>query len=179
MGMREPPIVLQSPFNSTLETGIRAVTLLDAFYPRRWGLMEMTWFDHLVVHTGDLSTAHAQPGYEAPTSLHPALPNRVGELLVRRPVIERSLRAMQRVHLVEAYETNEGLSFGSSEEAPSFLECLQSAYSVALKERAIWLAGRFRDMDSDDIKYLIEDRIGRWTAEFQSDDRNLVSGRPT
>ncbi|ASW08115.1 hypothetical protein CKA34_11300 [Rhizobium sp. 11515TR] len=153
--------------------------MLNAFYPRRWGLIEMTWFDHLVVHTGDLSTPRARPGYEAPSSLHPDLPNRVGELLVRRPLIERSLRAMQRVHLVEAYDTDEGLLFGSSEEAPSFLECLQSTYSVALKERAAWLAARFRDMDVDDIKFLVEDRIGRWTAEFQNDDRGPSTGLPT
>jgi hypothetical protein len=37
------------PFNSTLETGIRALVVLEAFYPRRCDLMEMTWLDHLVV----------------------------------------------------------------------------------------------------------------------------------
>lgn len=177
--MREPQPVSQSPFNSVLETGIRAVTVLDAFHPRTWGLIEMTWLDHLVVHTGDLSTARALPGYEAPKSLHPDLPNRVAELLVRRPLVEQSLRAMQRLHLVEAYETADGLSFGSTEEAPSFLECLQTTYSVALKERAAWLARRFIDRDSEDIKHLIEDRIGRWTAEFQTDVGSASAGWTT
>jgi hypothetical protein len=42
------------PFNSPLETGIRALVLLEAFYPRQCDLIEMTWLDHLVVHTADL-----------------------------------------------------------------------------------------------------------------------------
>ena len=76
------------PFNSTLETGIRALVVLEAFHPRRCDLMEMTWLDHLVVHTGDLD------GEDVPESLHPDLPNRAGELLVRRQLVERSLRLM-------------------------------------------------------------------------------------
>jgi hypothetical protein len=43
-----------SLFNSHLETGIRALVLLDALHPRSCDLTEMTWFDHLVVHTSDL-----------------------------------------------------------------------------------------------------------------------------
>ena len=97
------------PFNSTLETGIRALVVLDAMYPRRCDLMEMTWLDHLVVHTGDLD------GDDVPESLHPDLPNRVGELLVRRPLVERSLRLMQQVHLIEVFDTEAGVEFGAGE----------------------------------------------------------------
>src|SRR5471032_1851709 len=93
------------PFNSTLETGIRALVVLEAFYPRRCDLLEMTWLDHLVVHTGDLD------GQDVPGSLHPDLPNRVGELLVRRQLVEKSLRMMQQVHLVEVFETEDGIAF--------------------------------------------------------------------
>ena len=37
-------------FNSPLETGIRALAILDAAYPRAFDLSEPTWLDHLVVH---------------------------------------------------------------------------------------------------------------------------------
>jgi hypothetical protein len=96
------------PFNSTLETGIRALVVLEAFHPRRCDLLEMTWLDHLVVHTGDLD------GHNVPQSLHPDLPNRAGELLVRRQLVEKSLRLMQRVHLVDVFETEGGIAFGAS-----------------------------------------------------------------
>jgi hypothetical protein len=158
------PALPAHPFNSTLETGIRALVLLDAFHPRRCDLLEVTWMDHLVVHTGDLD------GQGAPQSLHPDLPNRAGELLVRRQLVEKSLRLMQQVHLVEVFETEEGISFGASDDAPSYLDLLQAPYSVALKERARWMAGRFAGLKTNEIRSLVESRIGRWTADFRVED---------
>jgi hypothetical protein len=156
--------MLAHPFNSTLETGIRALVVLEAFYPRYCDLMELTWLDHVVVHTGDLD------GNDVPESLHPDLPNRTGELLVRRQLVERSLRMMQQMHLIEVFDTESGVQFGASEEAPSYLSLLQAPYSQALKDRARWVADRFSGMDTAQIKALIERRIGRWTAEFRADD---------
>jgi hypothetical protein len=155
---------LSHPFNSTLETGIRALVVLEAFYPRHCDLMELTWLDYVVVHTGDLD------GSDVPDSLHPDLPNRTGELLVRRQLVERSLRMMQQMHLVEILETESGVQFGASEEAPSYLALLQAPYSQALKDRARWVAKRFSGMDTAEIRALVESRIGRWTAEFRADD---------
>ena len=76
MGSVDRPAPSTHPFNSTLETGIRALVVLEAFHPRRCDLLEMTWLDHLVVHTGDLDDP------DAPSSLHPDLPNRAAELVV-------------------------------------------------------------------------------------------------
>lgn len=165
MGSLERPAVAPShPFNSTLETGIRALVLLEAFHPRRCDLLEMTWLDHLVVHTGDLD------GQDVPQSLHPDLPNRAGELLVRRQLVEKSLRLMQQVHLVDVFENEEGIAFGAGEDAPNYLDLLQAPYSVALKERARWMAGRFAGLQTEELRALIESRIGRWTADFRLDD---------
>lgn len=49
-------------FNSPLETGVRAVVVLNAAYPKAFDLSQVTWFDHLVVHTSDIG---------GPKSLHP------------------------------------------------------------------------------------------------------------
>lgn len=164
MASLEDSALEKHPFNSTLETGIRALVVLEAFYPRHCDLMEMTWFDHLVVHTSDIGEQ------DVPTSLHPDLPNRTGELLVRRQLVERSLRMMQQMHLVEVFETDAGIEFCASEEAPSYVGLLQTPYSRALKHRARWMADRFAQHESAEIRGLIEDRIGRWTAEFRADD---------
>ncbi len=70
-------------FNSALGTGLRALIVLDAFHPRACSTSELVWFDHLVVHTADL---------EGPDSLHPDLPSRAGELLVRRRLVDEGVR---------------------------------------------------------------------------------------
>ena len=150
------------PFNSALETGLRALVVLEAFHPRRCDLTEMTWLDHLVVHTADI-------GEGSPESLHPEVPNRAGELLVRRRLVEHSLRLMHQIHLVEIEDTEDGIVFGASEEAPSFLDLLRAPYTVELKRRAEWLAGRFVGLSSAEIKSVVEARVGRWTAEFQAE----------
>lgn len=152
------------PFNSALETGIRALVVLEAFHPRRFDLLEMTWLDHLVVHTGDLDEI------EAPGSLHPDLPNRAAELVVRRPLVDKSLRLMQQLHLVDVFETEDGIMFGASEDAPIYLDLLQAPYSVALKERAQWLAERFADMPASEMRAQMDQRIGRWTADFRAEE---------
>ena len=157
------------PFNSTLETGIRSLMVLDALYPRQCDLIELTWLDHIVVHTGDFG------GDDVPESLHPDLPNRTGELLVRRQLVERSLRLMQQVHLVTVIDTETGVQFSASEEAPSYLNLLQSPYSVQLKRRAEWMAKTFGGLSSVKIRKLVEDKIGRWTAEFRQEE--TISGR--
>ena len=164
MASLENPISGRHPFNSTLETGIRALVVLEAFYPRRCDLIEITWLDHLVVHTGDLEVQ------DVPESLHPDLPNHTGELFVRRQLVERSLRLMQQMHLVDVFESEAGVEFCSSEEAPCYLELLKTPYSLALKERAKWMADRFAGLKTREMKEQIEKRIGRWTAEFRADE---------
>ncbi len=164
MAVLEQTVSGGHPFNSTLETGIRALVVLEAFHPRRCDLIEMTWLDHLVVHTGDLE------GQDAPESLHPDLPNRAGELLVRRQLVERGLRLMQQVHLVEVFETEAGIEFCASEEAPSYLDLLKAPYSLALKQRAQWMAYRFAGLEISEMRELIESKIGRWTAEFRANE---------
>ena len=153
------------PFNSMLETGIRALFVLEAFYPRRCDLLEMTLLDHLVVHTGDLN------GEDAPQSLHPDLPNRAGELVVRRQLVEKSLRMMQEGHLVDIFETDEGITLGASEDAPSYLDLLQAPYSLALKDRAQWIAHKFGDMTATEMREQMQNRIGRWTADFRFEEK--------
>src|SRR5713226_2530193 len=118
-------------FNGSLETGVRAVVVLDAAYPRSFDLARLTWCDHLVVHTGDIG---------GPTSLHPDIPQRTGELLVRRRLVEEGLNLMRRVHLVDVQVTERGIFYQAREEASAFTDSLRSEYARTLKERASWLA---------------------------------------
>jgi hypothetical protein len=146
-------------FNSPLETGLRVLVVLEAFYPRAYSLTELTWFDHLVVHTADV---------DGPASLHPDLLPRTGELFVRRRLVEDGLRLMHRLHLVDVRHDTDGVHFLAGEDAPSFLDMLQAPYSLDLKERASWLAGRFQAMPAAEIEGVVKERIGRLKAEFQA-----------
>jgi hypothetical protein len=149
-------------FNSTLETGTRAVVVLNAAYPRALDLARLTWFDHLVVHTADAG---------GPPSLHPSLPERSGELLVRRRLVEDSLTLMRRAHLVDALADDSGMSFRAGDAAPAFVNLMRSDYAQALKARASWLVAEFADLEEVDMATRIERQVDRWGLEFGTPGR--------
>jgi hypothetical protein len=149
-------------FNSALETGVRAVIILDATHPRAFDIAHLTWCDHLVVHTGDIG---------GPASLHPDIPQRTGELLVRRRLVEDGVNLMRRLHMIDADVGDNGIRFRASEEASSFVEALRSDYATTLKSRAKWLAKYLLEKSDADLAALIIDRIGRWAVEFLGEGR--------
>ena len=79
--MSEPDKSDVTLFNSALETGVRALVILVANFPAALDLQRLVDFDYLVVHSGDV---------DGPESLHPPLPMREGELLVRRKIMSSS-----------------------------------------------------------------------------------------
>ncbi len=147
-------------FNSQLETGVRAVFILNAAYPGSLDLSRLTWLDHLVVHTGDIG---------GPSSMHPDVPERTGELLVRRRLIEASLTLMRRLHLVDVVLDGGGIAYRASDEAPAFIELMRTVYAKALKERAQWLVTHVRDLDATAMAKLVSDKIDLWAIEFQGE----------
>src|SRR6266446_4032101 len=86
-------------FNSSLETGVRAVVVLDAAFPRAFDLSQLTWLDHLVVHTADIG---------GPDSLHPDIPQRTGELHRTRDDREGDRIVRDRIRLIWTVPTYGG-----------------------------------------------------------------------
>ena len=149
-------------FNSPLETGVRSVVLLDAAYPRGFDLMQLTWLDHLVVHTADI---------DGPESLHPNIPQRNGELLVRRSLVEEGLTLMRRMHLIEAKFIADGIVFVAGDQAGPFVRLIRTEYGRTLKERANWLLEYLGSRGFEHLHEIINTKIGRWAIEFQSDTK--------
>ncbi|MFT9382200.1 ABC-three component system middle component 2 [Gluconobacter sp.] len=147
-------------FNSALETGVRAIVFLNAAFPRAFDLAQLTWFDYLVVHTADVG---------GPKSLHPDLPQRTGELLVRRRVVEEGVLLMRRLHMINAIANDYGIAYQASEEAYALVETMHVPYALNLKARAEWLAQKLHGLSSDQLADLIANKIGRWALEFQGE----------
>jgi hypothetical protein len=147
-------------FNSPLETGVRSVVLLNTAYPRAFDLKELTWLDHLVVHTGDIS---------GPESLHPNVPHRDGELLVRRSLVEQGVTLMRNLHMIEPKYGASGIVYAALDQAAPFVKLIRSEYGRALKERAAWLIDYLSERGEEHLHAVITQKIGRWAIEFQSD----------
>ncbi|TXC74374.1 hypothetical protein FSZ31_00970 [Sphingorhabdus soli] len=134
--------------------------MLEALHPRKCSLDELTWFDYLVVHTSDM---------EGPESLHPDFEASVGEMLVRRRLVEQSIALLRKLHLVVA-DYHDGLNYLPGDEAPAIIDLLTSPYNQNLKARADWVSKTFRNFNHAEVEEIFADRIGRWTAEFRTNE---------
>lgn len=146
------------PFNSPLETGVRALSILEAAHPRSCDLQRLVELDYLVVHSGDAG---------GPSSLHAPLPMRAGELLVRRQIIEKGLLLMISRGLVERIANPDGFHYRASEAAAPFMSALTASYSLELRDRARWAIDTFGDMATDAVRSITQQFFERWTSEFQ------------
>ncbi len=145
-------------FNSPIETGMRALILLAESYPEQLDLQRILEFDYIMVHTGDV---------DGPPSIHPALPLRSGELLVRRQLIERGLMLMISRGLVSRHATANGFMYQAEDDAGPFLDALTAAYLEDLKNRATWVVDRFSEMSDHDIRVMLSQTHDQWSREFQ------------
>lgn len=145
-------------FNSPIETGVRALILLAESYPHRLDLQRILEFDYILVHTGDV---------DGPPSIHPALPLRSGELLVRRQLIERGLVLMISRGLITRHATPSGFVYQAEDDAGPFLDSLTADYLHDLQDRAVWVVEHFRDMSDHEIRVMLSQVYDQWSREFQ------------
>lgn len=147
-----------SPFNTALETGMRTLTVLAASYPRAHDLSRLVQYDYLVVHSADA---------DGPPSLHPPLPLRSGELLVRRGLVESGLRLLISRGLADRLLSEEGVLYCAEEQAGAFLNNLRAPYLRELCARAEWVTQTFDVLAMGELEAVIKRLFAAWTTEFQ------------
>ena len=143
--------------NSPLEVGIRVVALLTALYPARADLARIVLLDHVVLHSGD---------FDGTSSLHPEIPGRVGELGVKRELVQLGIVLMGARGLIIRDLTLSGIYYGASDDARPFLDSIDAPYLARLRERCAWAASAFGVLDDEALRVRLGSVFGRWTEEF-------------
>jgi hypothetical protein len=147
------------PFNTPMECGLRMLFVLDAADGAAADLQRLVAYDYLLVHSGDVALG--------PTSLHPAVPFRGTELLVKRRLIEAGLNQMFSRELLDKVFASSGIVYRRTPLTTAFTLLLTSKYADALRERAHWLVQQFGGMDDNDLAAFMASNVGRWGAEFE------------
>jgi ABC-three component (ABC-3C) system Middle Component 2 len=145
-------------FNTPLECGFRLVIILDAISGEP-DLQRLVSYDYLLVHSGDEE--------DGPASLHPAVPFRGTELLVKRELVRQSLDYMFSRELLEKRMSSSGITYCGTALTHAFARLLKSGYANELKMRAEWLSRRFGDMSDSQLTDFMSANVGRWGAEFE------------
>lgn len=144
-------------FNSALEAGVRSLVILTANFPATLDLQRLVDSDYLVVHSGDVN---------GPESIHPPVPLRQGELLIRRKIIESGLTLMLSRGLINRIVSSKGITYQASDYAKPFVDSLTTPYIRLLVERAHWAVETFGNMDSKEFQNLISIFFDKWTTQF-------------
>ena len=148
----------QAVFNTPLESGLRSAALLLEAYPNSFDVQRLGQYDYLVVHSGDVDGG--------PPSIHPATPQRSGELLVRRQLVEAGLEFMVHRGVIERAFTQHGIGYVAGEYAVLFLNSLSSDYTSQLRDRAAWVVNRFAGLSDEELTAYIKAHLSQWGAEF-------------
>lgn len=148
------------PFNSALECGLRALFVLQASGEDALDLQRIVAYDYLLVHSADVE--------EGPSSLHPAVPHRGTELLVKRSIIQAGLNQMLSKELVEVVFSEEGFLYKATELTSAFIRLLTSSYAQNLKARAAWVVKHFGHWTNEEFESYMTQNVGRWGAEFET-----------
>jgi len=147
-----------TPFNSSLETGVRSLAIMVAAYPTPFDLQRLVEMDYLVVHSGDAG---------GPESLHAPLPLRAGELLVRQELIEKGLILMMSRGLVVRRPSADGFNYIATESAAPFISSLTTEYVRQLVVRARWAVERFDNVSTEDVRRITHRLFEKWGSQFQ------------
>lgn len=155
---RDAPAAPIRVFNSPVEAGLRALCVLVESFPHSCDLERLTFLDYFVVHSGDIEGG--------PLSLHPPIPHRAGEVLVRRALVEEGVLLVVGRGLACVQFDACGIAYRASEDAAAFLKCLEAEYTRTLRDRARWIVAHFADSSTEQLKTFVAGHLGDWGAEI-------------
>ncbi|MDE5455242.1 hypothetical protein GWE18_20815 [Bradyrhizobium sp. CSA112] len=142
-----------------MECGLRMLFVLNAANGRASDLQRLVSYDYLLLHSGDVS--------EGPSSLHPPVPFRGTEMLVKREVLSAGLNQMFSRELLEKTFDLSGILYRATNLTTAFIALLKSDYANAVRTRSEWVIDRFGAMDDAHLSDYMTENIGRWGAEFE------------
>ena len=156
--MKTPDFDRPRLFNTPLECGLRMLFVLNACSPAKLDLQRLITYDYLIVHSGDVD--------DSPESLHPAVPFRGTEWLIKRDLVRSGLDLMFARELIEKRLEADGIFYTGSGLTDAFVSLLHTSYASDLKSRAVWVARRFGALSDTELERYMTENVGRWGAEF-------------
>jgi len=147
-----------SVFNSPLEIGLRVLYLLNELQPNGCDLQRLVYYDYILVHSSDVP--------DGPKSIHPSIPHRTTEILVKRELVKNGLTLMHSKQLVDSVFDSTGITYKATELTKPFLEYNKSEYANSLKLISSWLVNKFKTYTDENLSLFIKNNLDVWGGEF-------------
>ncbi|MGG3662494.1 ABC-three component system middle component 2 [Bacillus gobiensis] len=153
-------------FNTPLELGLRALIILKEAAPNSLDLNRIIIYDYILTHSEDVD--------EFMQSLHPAIPNRFGELALKRKIMQEGLNLMCSRELIDIEYTENGINYKANKLSEYFVRYFDSSYANSLVEYSQWLNNRFSNFTDSELNSYINKNISKWGSEFTKE--SLIRG---
>ena len=144
-------------FNNEIEMGLRILVILKCIYPKSLDVEMINYYDYFSLHSKDVG------GEE---SLHADVPNRSGELSVKRGLIQDSLNMLMLKGLVEHKYTENGIEYIAGEEVAPLIDNLSASYTQDLIKSTIWVCNNFKSMSNKEIRSFVLRNKNKWGSEI-------------
>ena len=144
-------------FNNEIEMGLRILVILKCVYPKSLDVEMINYYDYFSLHSKDVG------GEE---SLHADVPNRSGELSVKRGLMQESLKMLVLKGLVERRYTQSGIEYISSEEVAPLIDNLSATYTQDLVKSTTWVCNHFNNMSNKKIRSFVLNNKHKWGSEI-------------
>ena len=145
-------------FNSPLEIALRVLLILHLNGKKSLSMERLIIYDYLIIHSGDLP--------DAPKSLHPSLPNRSSQLLIKRELMQKALLILSSKELISIKYEKSGIQYAQSKLAEPFISYFDSVYFNKLKESTKWVTETFNKKTDKGLDKIINVNIDKWGSEF-------------
>lgn len=145
-------------FNTPLETGLRCLVILAGLENKAIDIQRLIYLDYLLTHYGDV-----EPEVE---SLHPSIPSRSGEILIKRDLVSQGLHLMISKKLINIEYGKNGILYGATSYSKAFLQHFESKYMLRLLDVNKLLIDKFSNYTDVELKNFIMRNIDRWGGEF-------------
>ncbi len=153
-------------FNTPIEVGLRALIILNELSGKPMDLNQLVIYDYMVTHSNDVD--------DSTESLHPSIPSRSGEIVIKRKVMQEGINLMYSRELLDIEYTKNGVYYKANELTVYFIKHLASTYAQNVIQNAQKISEQFKRYSEMELYEYINRNISKWGSEFTKE--SLVRG---
>lgn len=145
-------------FNNPVEISLRILLLLNININNKFNIEKLTYFDYLMIHSGDLDNA--------PNSILPNSPYRFFEFNVNKEKISQSVEFLWRKGLVNISYNANGIFYQANRLTNLFVKTLHNELCEQLKYTASWVVDNFYEYSESDLNKLFYSKLKSKSIDF-------------
>jgi hypothetical protein len=145
-------------FNSPLEIGFRSLFILNSILPIEVDFNRLVIYDYFLLNSSDFPNG--------PKSLHPPIPHRSAQIIIKPLILKDALVLMRSKELIDIVFSAEGIKYKANDLTKKFIELQENQYSKKLIESSNWISDQFGNFTDKQLNILVENNIPNWGGEF-------------